>query len=208
MEIVIRSTLWIGSFFYTQLYMKKIPSLFIQTPDHVLTREINPDCQWVINGEGFPTAKYDGSACAVINGKLYKRYDNSQRKGNDRIMKTTPCDDWIHCGCTTYRGKFIYWIPVTSKDYYHQIAWAWAQGALEEGTYELIGPEVQGNPHKFDKNTLIKHSRTHLRFPNPRTYDEIYDYLKNKCEFEGIVWHHTDGRMCKITKKKFGIEWE
>ena len=110
--------------------MKKIPSLYISTAEHVLTREVNPLCQWVIDGEGIPTAKFDGSACAVIDSKFYKRYDNSKRKGDIRVQITTPLDDWIHCQDTTERGKHIYWIPVNSKDYYHQIAWAWNQFLL------------------------------------------------------------------------------
>lgn len=186
--------------------MKKIPSLFIQTPDHVLTREVNPLCQWVIDGEGKATAKLDGTACMVKDGKLYKRYDNSRLKGQDnRVQKTEPLDTWIHCACESERGKFIYWIPVGPKDYYHQIGWAWAQGDLEDGTYELIGPEVQGNPHNVDKNTLSPHSRILLRYC-PRDFDELKTFLE-KSEYEGIVWHHPDGRMCKITKAKFGIPW-
>jgi len=195
--------------------MKKIPSLFIMD-NHTITEEVNPECQWVIDGEGDPTAKLDGSACAVINGKLYKRYDNSKLQGQDnRVQKTQPLDDWIHCECPTERGKFIYWIPVTSKDYYHQIAWGWAQGKLEDGTYELVGPEVQDNPHKMVHNQLIRHGsiRTNhsifsycKRCDNPIKFEDIKRHLKD-CKYEGIVWHHPDGRMCKITKNKFGIKW-
>jgi len=28
---------------------------------------------------------------------------------------------------------------------------------FDDGTYELVGPKVQGNPEKFDKHTLIRH---------------------------------------------------
>lgn len=195
--------------------MKKIPSLFVQAEDHLITREVNPECQWVINGEGKPTAKLDGSSCAVINGKLYKRYDNSKLQGKDnRVQKTTPLETWIHCEDKKERGKFIYWIPVTNKDYFHNIAWAWSQGNLEDGTYELIGPDVQDNPHNFGHNALVKHGSITIHkfydkdviFLNPRNFDDIKEYLMNS-EWEGIVWHHSDGRMCKITKKKFGLPW-
>ncbi len=196
--------------------MKKIPSLFLSTDDHILTREVNPLCQWVIDGEGVPTAKLDGSACAVINGKLYKRYDNSKLVSKtERVRKHPPQNDWIHCGDMTDRGQHIYWIPVTMKDYYHQMAWAWGQGRFDDGTYELVGPEVQGNPHNTGHNALIRHA-TNSIFDyihnycnichNPRTYDEIERILA-RMEYEGIVWHHPDGRMAKITKKKFGLPW-
>lgn len=186
--------------------MKKIPSLFLMTEDHQITSEVNPECQWVINGEGIATSKLDGTACAVIKGNLYKRYDNSRAIGKDiRVQNTKPLDTWIYCECPSERGKFIYWIPVTPKDYYHQIAWAWAQGALSDGTYELIGPEVQGNPHKVIRNMLIKHGEIKIN-SNPRTFEDIRDFLEQST-YEGIVWHHKDGRMCKITKEKFGFKW-
>lgn len=191
--------------------MKKIPSLF-ERPENdihgICINKVTPGCEWVINGEGLPTHKLDGSACAVIEGKLYKRYDNSRRQGEVRVQKTTPLKDWIHCGDTSERGQNIYWIPVTSKDYYHQIAWGWAQATLADGTYELVGPEVQDNPHQFIHNTLIPHVNPLMPFihENPRTYDSIKSFLETS-PYEGIVWHHPDGRMCKITKRKFGLEW-
>ena len=35
--------------------MKKIPTLFKRDPVNrsLVTREVNPDCQWVIDGEGW-----------------------------------------------------------------------------------------------------------------------------------------------------------
>ncbi len=196
--------------------MKKIPSLFISDENHKATREVNPLCQWVIDGEGVPTAKLDGTSCMVKNGKLYKRYDNSRLKEKDnRVQKTEPLDDWIHCECETERGRFLYWVPVGPKDYYHQIGWAWAQGLLVDGTYELVGPEVQGNPHGYLHNVFIKHGRKSLngdclsycqKCHDPRNFDDIKRHLETSI-YEGIVWHHPDGRMAKITKSKFGIPW-
>jgi hypothetical protein len=125
------------------------------------------------------------------------------------VQKTTPQPDWIHCGCTTERGKHIYWIPVGSKDYYHQIAWGWARGYLEDGTYELVGPEVQGNPHDLTHNELINHNSLSFILL-PRRYISCFDSIKRYLErspYEGIVWHHPDGRMAKITKAKFGLPW-
>lgn len=195
--------------------MKKIPSLFMMD-NHFITREVNPQCQWVMDGEGIPTPKYDGTACMVKDQKLYKRYDNSILQGKEiRVQKNQPLEDWIHCEDTSERGKFIYWIPVTSKDYYHQIGWGWARAQLKDDTYELVGPDVQGNPHKLEHNSLVLHGSGYLsgcmfincnKCDNPRTFDDIKRYLKTSL-YEGIVWHHPDGRMCKITKNKFGFPW-
>jgi hypothetical protein len=80
--------------------MKKIPSLFIRDyekvneghdilPTHpfkiakgrfLATHEITPGCEWVINGEGVPTRKWDGTAVMIKDGILYKRYDAKQGK--------------------------------------------------------------------------------------------------------------------------------
>lgn len=192
--------------------MKKIPSLFQRPhddPERLVIDQVTPGCEWVLKGEGVATAKLDGSACAVINGILYKRYDNSRLKGRDtRVQRTAPLDDWIHCQDTNEKGKFIYWIPIKNKDYYHQIAWAWAQGDLSDGTYELVGPDVQDNPHKFLYNCLIKHGAIQISCKyDLSSYDAIRKFLEQDTDYEGIVWHHPDGRMAKITKKKFGIPW-
>ena len=57
--------------------MKKIPTIFKRDPANPsrVTDEVNPDCFWVFNGEGLPTRKFDGTACMVRDGVLYKRYD-------------------------------------------------------------------------------------------------------------------------------------
>lgn len=198
--------------------MKKMPSLFLRPEDDprgLVKNIVNPECQWVLDGEGIATAKLDGSACAVIGGMLYKRLDNSSRKGDARVERMTPLKHWVHCGDTTERGQHIYWVPVESTDYYHQIAWAWSQGRLDDGTYELVGPNVQANLHEFSHNVLVRHGSLSLsdslvnwcvRCQNPRTFEDIKRYLETS-RWEGIVWHHPDGRMVKITRAKFGFPW-
>lgn len=55
--------------------VQKVPTLFMRDESdrkHV-TREVNPECQWVLAGEGVPTRKYDGTGCLVRDGKRYKR---------------------------------------------------------------------------------------------------------------------------------------
>jgi len=74
----------------------------------------------------------------------------------------------------------------------------------DDGTYELVGPNVQGNPEMFISNVLIRHGQYHL--PDcPRDFDGIREYL-SQANIEGIVWHHSDGRMVKIKAKDFGIK--
>ena len=62
--------------------MKKISTLFKKNPENLglVINEINPENQWVFDGEGMPTRKFDGTACAIIDGELYKRYDVKKGK--------------------------------------------------------------------------------------------------------------------------------
>ena len=56
--------------------MKKIPTLFERVYDNHkivgITDKVTPGMEWVLAGEGTATVKYDGSCCAVIDGKFYK----------------------------------------------------------------------------------------------------------------------------------------
>lgn len=64
--------------------MKKIPTLFEREyKDHKVVKvlpKVHPGMEWVLEGEGIATVKYDGSCCAVIDGKFYKRYDCKKGK--------------------------------------------------------------------------------------------------------------------------------
>lgn len=62
--------------------MKKISTLFKKDPNDLgrVINEVDPQNQWVIDGMAIATRKWDGSACAIINGELYKRYDAKKGK--------------------------------------------------------------------------------------------------------------------------------
>lgn len=72
--------------------MQKIISLFKR--DYEVTRlvydEVTPGAEWVINGEGVATRKWDGQAVKVENGVFYVRYD--AKKGR------TPPEDFQPLG--------------------------------------------------------------------------------------------------------------
>ena len=57
--------------------MRKIQSLFMRNyeGDGQVRDEIVPGSEWVANGEGVATRKWDGTCCLVRDGKLYKRCD-------------------------------------------------------------------------------------------------------------------------------------
>lgn len=55
---------------------------------------------------------------------------------------------------------------------------------------------------------LIKHFSEDIfvELPCPITFESLKTFL-GKIEIEGIVFHHPDGRMCKIRRSDFGFKW-
>jgi hypothetical protein len=182
--------------------MQKVPSLFKR--DYEGTRlvydEIVDGCEWVLNGEGVATVKIDGTSCMVKDGMLYKRYDAKQGKpapegfiaAQEPDPKTGHWPGWLEVG----NGN---------EDKWHQEAWIAAKSALPDGTYELIGAKVQGNPYKITGHKLVTHG-AEVVDDVPRDFDGLKAWFADH-EIEGIVWHHPDGRMCKIKRKDFGYKW-
>jgi hypothetical protein len=181
--------------------MKKIISLFQRNydSDRLVRDEIVPDAEWVLWGEGVSTRKLDGTCCMVRGGKLFKRYEV-------KAGKTPPPDFEPANDVDENTGKQQGWRPVGDgpEDSYHREAFN--KGPYPDGTYELVGPKIQGNPEEYLTHTLVSHDDIRLRFEGPpRTFAAIRDYLATHA-IEGIVWHHPDGRMVKIKRKDFGFK--
>lgn len=184
--------------------MKKIPSIFKRdfsgNPKFV-TREIDPNCQWVIDGEGIATRKWDGTACLIKDGKLYKRYDAKNGK--------KPPEEFIPCqNPDTITRHWPGWLPVGEgpEDKWFRLAFSTNNfiPQKEDGTFELCGPHFQSNPEKLHSDFFIKHGYCGAeKLPDPaRNYEAFKEYFKDK-DLEGIVYHHPDGRMAKVKKSDF-----
>lgn len=179
--------------------MKKIISLFQRNydGDRLVRDEIVPGAEWVIAGEGIPTRKMDGTCCLIQDGQLFKRHEVKHGK--------TPPSNFVPASeVDSETGKQQGWVPVGSEpdSIYHREAFG--PGGLLDGTYELLGPKVQGNPEGFDHHILWPHGSEVLSTDTPRDFDGLKKYFE-VCDIEGIVWHHPDGRMVKIKKKDFGL---
>lgn len=192
--------------------MQKIISLFQRNydGDRLVRDEVVPGAEWVVNGEGKATRKWDGTCCMVRDGKLYKRYDaKAFTIGNDgqkQPWNRTPPAGWEPAqepDQTT--GHWPGWVPVGDgpEDRWHREAFK-RESDLAEGTYELLGPKVQGNPEGWSDHELVPHG-TVVMNNCPRDFAGLRAYLESH-DIEGIVWHHPDGRMVKIKAKDFGIK--
>jgi len=187
--------------------MKKIISLFKRDydSDRTVIDEVTPGAEWVQEGYGVATQKLDGTCCMVRDNKLYKRYTLRKKKfppvGFEPVTEVDP-----------KTGKQEGWVPVGigPEDRWHREAFAvpfLGQKVIKhyDGTYELLGPKVQGNPENVGRHILMKHGTILLR--PPREYGELIQWFVGR-DIEGIVWHHVDGRMVKIKKKDFGMKRE
>lgn len=179
--------------------MKKIISLFQRDykGDRLVYDEIVPGAEWVIAGEGMATRKFDGTCCLVRDGKLFKRYEG--KSGGKFPANFEPATE-----ADPVTNKIQGWVPVGDgpEDQWHREGMS-NTGSIIDGTYELIGPKVQGNPEGVQWHVLIKHGAQEL--PEfPRSFEAIRNIFKDDLWVaEGVVWHHPDGRMVKIKKRDF-----
>jgi len=76
-----------------------------------------------------------------------------------------------------------------------------------DGTYELCGDKINGNPERISGHQLIKHGSEIVHLTS-LDFDYLKEFLSDaKNDIEGIVFHHrSDGRMCKIRKRDFEIK--
>ncbi len=177
--------------------MRKIISLFKR--DYEGTRlvydEVVPGAEWVQDGEGTATRKWDGTCCMVRDGVLYKRY--TLKPSRTAPEQFEPAND-----VNEHTGKQEGWLPVDEtnpNDQYHIEAFV---SGLPDGTYELIGPKVQGGVEGTETHMLVRHGAVEV--VTPRTYEGLKTFLDGG-GMEGVVWHHPDGRMVKVKARDFGV---
>ena len=184
--------------------MKKISTLFKKDPNNLgrIIKEINPENAWVFNGEGIATRKFDGTSTAIIEGVLYKRYD--VKKGRSVPENAIPCQE-----ADTLSGHHPHWLPCERSKKEDRFFFEAFDQLIEivDGTYELCGPKVQGNPENFDRHVLVPHGKDIIEITD-FSFEAFKTMLSDKeMNIEGIVFHHaSDGRMCKIRKRDFGIK--
>lgn len=181
--------------------MKKLSTLYKKDPKNLsnVINEVNPENKWVFNS-GIPTRKFDGTACAIINGELYKRFD--LKKGRKLPANAIPCQE-----ADIITGHHPHWIKCDRKDKsnkWHFVAFDQLENK-ENGTYELCGEKIQGNPEKIKGHILIKHGCEVLNDLIDFSFEGLKSFLK-VVDIEGIVFYDSKSdKMCKIRKSDFGI---
>lgn len=76
-----------------------------------------------------------------------------------------------------------------------------------DGTYELVGPKVQGNPHGFTGvHALLLHGGVGFIETVPLTFDELREFME-KSVIEGVIWWDDNGPVAKLKRRDFGFPW-
>lgn len=185
--------------------MKKIPCIYmIDRVTHVMTLEHNPETAWVwhLPRDWTATRKYDGTACAVINGQFYKRRCVKPNKPVPELF--------IECSHDLTTGRTFGWIPITlgMENIHHwegHDTFCNTIGIPTRGTYELIGPSINGNPEEEPVHTLVPHGGSRKYTDVPIHSAQLLRKWLAQRDIEGLVFKHEDGRMAKIRKKDFGL---
>jgi hypothetical protein len=182
--------------------MQKIPTLFERDWEgdrSRVTEQVVPGCEWVLEGEGVATRKYDGT-CVMFDGEKWW----ARREVKDG--KPTP-PGFISSGHDHVTLKNVGWEPIEQSSFakFHAQALLDTEFRAQPGTYELCGPKVQGNPEHFDSHVLIRHADADP-YIVPRTFGGMRDLLM-ELDVEGFVFHHEDERrMAKIKGRDFGLK--
>ena len=191
--------------------MKKIPTLFERIYENHkvvgITPKVTEGMEWVLEGKGTATVKYDGACCAIIDGEFYKRYD--AKKGKKPPEGAIPC-----CPPDPITGHHPHWVLVDRNDPADR--WFFAardtteytlrsRATLPDGTYEAIGVHFQGNPYSEAFDRLIRHG-SDVVDDFPRTFEGMEAYFKDHY-IEGIVFWLDGEPKCKIKRSDFGYSW-
>lgn len=180
--------------------MRKTPLLFKREGNYVIP-ELNPAAAWVSEEPTIAHRKYDG-ICMLRSGT----------------------SEWFF-------RKDVGWIPVKEGSFYEQWKEAVCQspldcdimddrnGTYESGTYELVGPKINGNPEGTKQHRLMPHNRAQqlgdiqmLDLHLAESVQQMYDDLKRVLFYlpiEGVVFKDIEmSRQAKLRRKDFDFSKE
>lgn len=182
--------------------MQKIPTLFHRSEDHFVSDVVTPGCEWVLDGEGVATRKFDGVCVKVADGRLFTRQEARAGVPHPPAWRAAGPPDPI-------TNKTPGWVPYAYSGHKKLIDEAVANirvdGVLANSTYELVGPKVNRNPEGYEQHTLVRHG--------VQVLDNVDLSFMGLCHwlsahpYEGIVWWRKPGDpaagLAKLKRRDF-----
>lgn len=178
--------------------MKKIKTLFRRDFAQKGAPILN-EYEVILPEDAIATRKYDGTAIKISHGRVWQRYDAKHGKLPPEGFE--PCEIGPDLD-----GHWPGWLPVNFRS--NETKWLRdaipGNATLPDGTYELCGPHVNGNPERFGLHVLVPHGKDVLENV-PRTFESLCEYLRWR-DIEGIVWWHNGEPIAKIKRRDFGMK--
>lgn len=196
--------------------MRHIPTLYKRDGSNDVIDELEPTAAWVFDTTQSVTATYKWNGWGAKfdrDGRMWKSvsYDTATETPDRYFVP-----DGYNVGGVAYG-----WLPVggdesNKADSWYIQAWEWWQRedgshSPPPGSYEVVGPKVEDNPHDVDTTELRAHGglvvvEALLAPPQP-DFAALTAWFQaepgNDAGFEGIVWHNRDGRMAKLKVSDF-----
>lgn len=194
--------------------MKKMPMLFALEFDDKGNSAVNFDkfndkaVRALTQGHAVPTQKIDGTAMMLDDeGNWWARRIVKPGKKIPTGFQEVAFDE--------NTSKRVGWIPAQDSPFakFWRKALDNAEGEFTPGTFELIGPKINGNPEDADKDMLVRHGATPIEgFPS---VDDILNadnphelLLPLFADFrdrgiEGVVWWVDGTPVAKLRAKDF-----
>lgn len=144
----------------------------------------------------------------VLPSKYYKPVPEGAIPCQDPDSVTGHWPHWVKCDRNNPEDKW-HWEGYDNllKYYTDALLDGIPNVKIPDGTYELIGEKIQGNPEKVEGHFLTKHGWHLIDWEGDYSFENVKRIIEH-WPFEGIVFHHkdeNDDRMCKIRKTDFGL---
>lgn len=197
--------------------MQKIPTLFPKDSND-LSKVIEGTPLFPIDELRF-RIKVDGTSCYLLEGQPYVRYDAKLIKHKrGKVIKTLTKEEVIltlpkgAIPCQEpdeLSGHWPHWIPLLDQPEYHgQRKGYELSKPTQDGSYECIGPSINGNPHNESEHIWVYHSSNDLlvdlKLSDSNAYYELKEFLKD-FPYEGLVAYMADTPVAKIRRCDYGL---
>lgn len=182
--------------------MRKIPTLFVRdylTRPARLTEEVTPGCEWVLAGEGVATRKWEGTH-VYFDGRSW--WARREVKPGQQVPGA-----FVEEAYDAETGKRFGRVPAQDSAFIKPLLEAIRDvPSFEPGGYELCGPKINKNPEGLGFHVVLAHAHAPQVRPFGLSFEQIREtvqVLHDAEGFEGLVWHHPDGRMAKIKYRDY-----
>jgi hypothetical protein len=166
--------------------------------------------------------KIDGTACMIKDGHPYCRFDAKlfkRKKGKiitftkEEVISKLPIGAIACQEPDEKSGHWPHWVPVSIDNPSQKFIYEGFTNlsSVIDGTYECIGPKIQGNPHGEDKHYWIPHFDSKLIYQvnslNPDNAFELFKELFKEFKYEGLVaYNELNEPIGKIRCSDFGYK--